>query len=79
MLGSAIFPWFINGPLPLRTEDCLVYAFTIAGIVLSIVAYDYQVLILLKITFSSLGVLVIESLGVLVIELQVLCRKLEYL
>ncbi|PWA57277.1 major facilitator superfamily protein [Artemisia annua] len=42
MLGSAIFPWFINGPLPLRTEDCLVYAFTIAGIVLSIVAYDYQ-------------------------------------
>ncbi|XP_071693809.1 uncharacterized protein [Rutidosis leptorrhynchoides] len=42
MLGSTIFPWFINGPLPLRTEDCLVYAFIVAGIVLSIVAYDYQ-------------------------------------
>ncbi|KAJ0490190.1 putative molybdate-anion transporter, MFS transporter superfamily [Helianthus annuus] len=42
MLGSTAFPWFINGPLPLRTEDCLVYAFVIAGIVLSIVAYDYQ-------------------------------------
>lgn len=42
MLGSTMFPWFINGPLPLRTEDCLVYAFVIAGIVLSIVAYDYQ-------------------------------------
>ncbi|XP_076900841.1 uncharacterized protein LOC143555101 [Bidens hawaiensis] len=42
MLGSTTFPWFINGPLPLRTEDCLVYAFVIAGIVLSIVAYDYQ-------------------------------------
>ncbi|KAK1439028.1 hypothetical protein QVD17_04843 [Tagetes erecta] len=42
MLGSTMFPWFKNGPLPLRTEDCLVYAFVIAGIVLSIVAYDYQ-------------------------------------
>ncbi|KAI3713020.1 hypothetical protein L1987_71590 [Smallanthus sonchifolius] len=42
MLGSTAFPWFINGPLPLRTEDCLVYAFVIAGIVLSVVAYDYQ-------------------------------------
>nr|XP_043607218.1 molybdate-anion transporter [Erigeron canadensis] len=42
MLGSTIFPWFINGPLPLRTEDCLVYAFIIAGLALSIVAYDYQ-------------------------------------
>ncbi|KAL8266211.1 hypothetical protein R6Q59_003555 [Mikania micrantha] len=42
MLGSTAFPWFINGPLPLRTEDCLVYAFVIAGIVMSIVAYDYQ-------------------------------------
>lgn len=43
MLGSTMFPWFINGPIPLRTEDCLVYVFVIAGIVLSIVAYDYQV------------------------------------
>ncbi|XP_024974526.1 molybdate-anion transporter [Cynara cardunculus var. scolymus] len=42
MLGSTMFPWFINGPLPLRTEDCLVYAFIIAGLVLSMVAYDYQ-------------------------------------
>ncbi|KAI3503032.1 hypothetical protein L1887_31467 [Cichorium endivia] len=42
MLGSTMFPWFINGPLSIRTEDCLVYAFITGGIVMSIVAYDYQ-------------------------------------
>lgn len=42
MLGSTAFPWFF-GPLSLRTEDCLVYVFMVMGIVLSILAYDYQV------------------------------------
>lgn len=44
MLGSTAFPWFLNGPLPLRTEECLIYFFCVMGVVLSIVAYDYQVL-----------------------------------
>lgn len=43
MLGSTIFPWLISGLSSLRTEDCLVYAFIIMGLVLSITAYDYQV------------------------------------
>lgn len=43
MLGSTSFPWFVSGILSLRTEDCLLYAFCVAGIVLSVVAYDYQV------------------------------------
>ncbi|CAH1413362.1 unnamed protein product [Lactuca virosa] len=42
MLGSTMFPWFINGPLSIRTEDCLVYTFITSGVILSIVAYDYQ-------------------------------------
>ncbi|GJY61134.1 molybdate-anion transporter [Tanacetum coccineum] len=66
MLGSAMFPWFINGPLPLRTEDCLVYAFAIAGIVLSIVAYDYQeigILIGLFCLFHACIGLVLPSLA----------------
>ncbi|KDP32046.1 hypothetical protein JCGZ_12507 [Jatropha curcas] len=42
MLGSTVFPWLLSGPLSLRTEDCLVYAFIVLGIALSIVAYDYQ-------------------------------------
>ncbi|TYG95177.1 hypothetical protein ES288_A11G247600v1 [Gossypium darwinii] len=40
MLGSTLFPWFINAPL--QTEDCLVYAFIIQGLLLSIIAFDYQ-------------------------------------
>ncbi|CAL2267543.1 unnamed protein product [Prunus armeniaca] len=42
MLGSTIFPWLISGLSSLRTEDCLVFAFIIMGLVLSITAYDYQ-------------------------------------
>ncbi|KAL4568768.1 hypothetical protein LXL04_024383 [Taraxacum kok-saghyz] len=42
MLGSTMFPWFINGPLSIRTEDCLLYTFITSGFLLSIVAYDYQ-------------------------------------
>ncbi|XVF17558.1 hypothetical protein REPUB_Repub10bG0133700 [Reevesia pubescens] len=41
MLGSTVFPWLINASV--RTEDCLVYAFIIQGLLLSIIAYDYQV------------------------------------
>lgn len=43
MLGSTVFPWLTSGPSPIRTEDCLVYAYIILGLVLSVVAYDYQV------------------------------------
>ena len=46
MLGSTVFPWLISEPSVLRTEDFLVYSFIIMGLVLSIVAYDYQVHIL---------------------------------
>lgn len=42
MLGSTVFPWLISGSSPLRTEDYLVYAFIVMGLVLFITAYDYQ-------------------------------------
>ncbi|CAN6541933.1 unnamed protein product [Malus baccata var. baccata] len=42
MLGSTVFPWLNSGLSSLRTEDCLVYAFIMLGLVLSITAYDYQ-------------------------------------
>ncbi|XP_010526707.1 PREDICTED: uncharacterized protein LOC104804202 isoform X2 [Tarenaya hassleriana] len=42
MLGSTVFPWLLSGESLLRAEDCLVYIYAILGIVLSIVAYDYQ-------------------------------------
>ncbi|XP_010277112.1 PREDICTED: molybdate-anion transporter-like isoform X4 [Nelumbo nucifera] len=42
MLGSTTVPWFFSGPSPVRTEDCLLFAFLTSGFVLSIVAYDYQ-------------------------------------
>ncbi|KAF7809905.1 molybdate-anion transporter [Senna tora] len=42
MIGSTVFPWLTSGSLPVRLEDCLVYAYIILGIVLSIIAYDYQ-------------------------------------
>lgn len=54
MLGSTAFPWFVNGPVSLRTEDCLLYLFSVTGIVLSLVAYDYQVWTLNHLHFSSL-------------------------
>ncbi|KAL0913864.1 hypothetical protein M5K25_017356 [Dendrobium thyrsiflorum] len=43
MLGSTAFPWF-SGTSPLHDEDHnhLIAAFVIAGLVLSIIAYDYQ-------------------------------------
>lgn len=42
MLGSTGFPWFFHGPLALRIEECLMYAFIIMGIAITVVAYDYQ-------------------------------------
>uniref|UniRef100_A0A5B7AGD5 Putative molybdate-anion transporter-like isoform X1 n=1 Tax=Davidia involucrata TaxID=16924 RepID=A0A5B7AGD5_DAVIN len=66
MLGSTTFPWFFNGPLSLRTEDCLVYVFTIMGFVLTIVAYDYQeigVLVTLFCLFHACVGLILPSLA----------------
>ncbi|KAL1567853.1 hypothetical protein AAHA92_03282 [Salvia divinorum] len=51
MLGSTGFPWFFHVPLVLRTEEYLMYAFTIMGFALSIVAYDYQEIELLVALF----------------------------
>ncbi|XP_027361386.1 uncharacterized protein LOC113869318 [Abrus precatorius] len=42
MLGSTAFPCLTSGPSSFRTEDCLVFAYTILALLLSIVAYDYQ-------------------------------------
>lgn len=42
MLGSTIFPLLVGGVSSRRTEDYLVYAFGIMGLVLFITAYDYQ-------------------------------------
>ncbi|PIA33119.1 hypothetical protein AQUCO_04200108v1 [Aquilegia coerulea] len=42
MLGSTAVPWFHSGFLQVQIEDCLIFAFSAAGLVLSIVAYDYQ-------------------------------------
>jgi len=43
MLGNIAFPCLTSGPSSLRTEDCLVFAYIILALLLSIVAYDYQV------------------------------------
>lgn len=50
MLGSTVFPWLISASL--RTEDCLVYAFIMQGLLLSIIAYDYQEIGVLVTQFS---------------------------
>ncbi|KAM7507169.1 hypothetical protein LguiA_017622 [Lonicera macranthoides] len=66
MLGSTSYPWFVSGPLSLRTEDCLVYMFAISGLVLSIVAYDYQeigVLVALFCVFHACIGLILPSLA----------------
>ncbi|KAK1363246.1 hypothetical protein POM88_038807 [Heracleum sosnowskyi] len=54
------------GLLSLRTEDCLLYAFSVAGIVLSVVAYDYQeigVLVTLFCLFHACVGLILPSLA----------------
>lgn len=61
MLGSTSFPWFVNGLISLRTEDCLLYAFCVAGIVLSVVAYDYQVTTI--IIYQSCQISSVQSLA----------------
>lgn len=66
MLGSTVFPWLLSGPSSLRIEDCLVYAFTVLGLALSIVAYDYQeigVLVSLFCLFHAGVGLIIPSLA----------------
>ena len=62
MLGSTIFPCLTSGPSSLRIEDCLVFAYVILAVLLSIVAYDYQVQLLLslkslKYTFGQISIL----------------------
>ncbi|CAO2828201.1 unnamed protein product [Amaranthus hypochondriacus] len=42
MLGSTVFPWTLSGLVSMRIEDCLLYEFIGAGLILSVVAYDYQ-------------------------------------
>lgn len=66
MLGSTAFPWSLSGLLSLRIEDCLLYEFIGAGLVLSIVAYDYQdigVLVALFCSFQALVGLISPTLG----------------
>ncbi|PIN00573.1 putative sugar transporter [Handroanthus impetiginosus] len=66
MLGSTVFPWFFHGPLVLRIEEHLVYAFIIMGVTLSVVAYDYQeigVLVTLFCLFHTCIGVVLPSLA----------------
>ncbi|KAL0450200.1 UNVERIFIED_CONTAM: hypothetical protein Slati_1576400 [Sesamum latifolium] len=42
MLGSTGFPWLFHGPLAIRIEEYLMYAFIIMGSAITVVAYDYQ-------------------------------------
>ncbi|XP_010531289.1 PREDICTED: molybdate-anion transporter-like [Tarenaya hassleriana] len=51
MLGSTVFPWILSGQSLLRVEDFLVYILSILGIVVSIVAYDYQEIWVLLVLF----------------------------
>ncbi|XP_022977334.1 molybdate-anion transporter-like isoform X2 [Cucurbita maxima] len=52
ILGSSLFPWLMGGTSSIRTEDCLLYCFVISGLVISIVAFDYQDLGVLVMLFS---------------------------
>lgn len=66
MLGSTTFPWLVTGPLAIRTEDCLVYVFIFMGLILSIIAYDYQeigFLVMLFCLFHGCVGLVLPSLA----------------
>ncbi|KAJ6797271.1 molybdate-anion transporter [Iris pallida] len=51
MLGSSAFPWVFGGSSSLRSEDCLISVFVVAGLSLLIVAYDYQEIGLLVVLF----------------------------
>ncbi|XP_020230348.1 uncharacterized protein LOC109811117 [Cajanus cajan] len=66
MLGSTAFPCLTSGPSSLRTEDCLVFAYIILALLLSIVAYDYQeigVLVTLFCLFHACVGFVLPSLA----------------
>ncbi|KAJ6740424.1 SAM (S-ADENOSYL METHIONINE) TRANSPORTER [Salix purpurea] len=66
MLGSTVCPWLFCASSSLRIEDCLVYTFTVMGLALSIVAYDYQeigVLVSLFCLFHAGVGLIIPSLA----------------
>ncbi|GAB2279608.1 hypothetical protein Dimus_014251 [Dionaea muscipula] len=66
MLGSSLFPWFTSLLSSVQTEDYLLYAFIFAGLVLSVVAYDYQeigVLLLLFCLFHGCAGLMLPSLA----------------
>ncbi|XP_020573931.1 molybdate-anion transporter isoform X2 [Phalaenopsis equestris] len=68
MLGSTTFPWFSGAASPLHNEDQthLIAAFAVAGLVLSIIAYDYQdigVLVVLFCIFHACIGLISPSLA----------------
>ncbi|KAF3440852.1 hypothetical protein FNV43_RR19138 [Rhamnella rubrinervis] len=66
MLGSTVFPWLIGGLSSVRTEDCLVYAFIVLGLVVSIIAYDYQeigVLVMLFCLYHACTGLILPALA----------------
>ncbi|XP_021751434.1 molybdate-anion transporter-like [Chenopodium quinoa] len=66
MLGSTTFPWTLSGLLSLRIEDCLLYEFIAAGVILSIVAYDYQeigVFVALFCLFQAVAGLILPTLA----------------
>lgn len=66
MLGSTAFSCLTSGPSSLRTEDCLVIAYIILALLLSIVAYDYQeigVLVTLFCLFHACVGFVLPSLA----------------
>ncbi|ERN13373.1 hypothetical protein AMTRI_Chr09g41740 [Amborella trichopoda] len=42
MLGSTAFPWMVTGPFSIRTEDYVIMAFAVAGVMLFVPAFDYQ-------------------------------------
>ncbi|KAL3525620.1 hypothetical protein ACH5RR_013992 [Cinchona calisaya] len=66
MLGSTAFPWFFSGTISIRTEECLLYVFPVMGLILSVVAYDYQdigVLLVLFFLFHACVGLALPSLA----------------
>ncbi|KAI3451950.1 hypothetical protein Pfo_008615 [Paulownia fortunei] len=66
MLGSTGFLWLFHEPLALRIEEYLLCAFIIMGLVLTVVAYDYQeigVLVTLFCLFHACMGVVLPSLA----------------
>lgn len=66
MLGSTAVPWLYNGTISLRIEECLLYVLPVMGLILSVVAYDYQdigVLLVLFFLFHACIGVVLPSLA----------------